>query len=449
VTDSWKQSIQDQVKIINDLILQGNRSDAVQQATTLLNRGDRHPFVLSFLAHESLLQRDFPEAVLLSEEALQLSPDHLSLKRNLGIALLENGQNSRAIETFSRLINAGHEIPDLYYCLGSALRRSGEDYWSAVSFQKGVLIEQSEQRLGLATGTVPDQVLRHEGLQRVEAQLRRQLDQLIVRTERKTPNSITERVRRLSEHLCQDPSSLDALNLGRTASLLIFLETLDWAVPLSRTSFSWLIQLEHRFMDLIEQISELLLPDNRHHWVETEDQNGSDVVQCPLIVHGSKRRFNLPSVDALINQLQTILGQRISSLLPQVAIIRILPGTSLEQPLVNTPMMVSVVLPLFWPDGCQIGSDSQPYVQLVGRLIVPAGESLEIRNQSGRDAVCLFLNVAHPDVSDAERRALNAIVLELSSWLKLCESFSPSDLSLSCSAWLRACRRSHDLLRKT
>lgn len=433
MTDRSDHRIQEQIRAINSLISRNERQAAVQQATALLDQGQRHPFILSFLAHESLLQRDFSRAVQLSEEALQLSPENPSLKRNLGIALKDDGQYDRAVETFSSLINSGHPLPNLYHHLGSALHRAGQDYWSAVSFQKGLLIERSEHRLGVVAEAPSDVdlALAREGVQRIESQLRHQLDGLIDRSRRKAPESVTPRVQRLCEYLCQEPARLDALHRGQAAQLLDAPAALAWPVGLNRLSFDWLVQLEHRFVDLLEGSSVLLQPDQRHLWIEADAPESRAVASCPLIRQGHKQHHGLTAVDRMTDQIQSLLGQRVSNLLPEVTLFRLAPQAALEPPLITTSLMVTVLLPLIWPTGCQVVDNGESLEQVVGRLLVPAAETLVIRNDSSRDALFLCLNVAHPDLSAAERGTLNAILLELSSWITLCESFSPGELSLS------------------
>lgn len=117
------------------LLLEADRSQAT---ATRLDPND--PLALAFRAELSVDQQRFEPALLQIEQALELDPESLDVRRVYGTVLESNGYYDDAIEAYQSALEINPNLTFLYLRIGANHRRQGRIEQALTAFDKAATI---------------------------------------------------------------------------------------------------------------------------------------------------------------------------------------------------------------------------------------------------------------------------------------------------------------------
>ena len=118
------ESIEELLKRAVAMHSEGRIDDAANIYEVILARDPENTDALHLSGLAAQFRGDIDQALTLIGRAVQLAPDFVQYRSNLGILLQEAGRLDLALEAFWEAIAINRQIPELFYHLGNALRET-------------------------------------------------------------------------------------------------------------------------------------------------------------------------------------------------------------------------------------------------------------------------------------------------------------------------------------
>ncbi len=101
------------------------RAEADQLAETLVARYPDSPSALHIAANQAAQMHQYEQAAELWQQAIELAPTSPGPQAGLGMVLMEQGQDQRAVEVLETALSRGAETAEIYQFLCQALQKLG------------------------------------------------------------------------------------------------------------------------------------------------------------------------------------------------------------------------------------------------------------------------------------------------------------------------------------
>ncbi len=115
--------------------------------------GDRAP-ELRMLALIHATRKEYPEAIRLLRQALELDPSNVAAHADLGTALMETGQRAAARAEFERALALSSDLPEVHNNLGQLLRDEGDLVGAVAAFERALALEPNHTQFRVNLGDV-------------------------------------------------------------------------------------------------------------------------------------------------------------------------------------------------------------------------------------------------------------------------------------------------------
>lgn len=424
-------SLSDRLQVARDLARSGKLDAAVALYQELLPQVPAEAG--EFLGIYALRQGRWRDAVLLLEQAVQLSPDNPMLLENLGIAHLELDQTDKATPLFLRVLEHRPEFFVSRLYLGLAARRGGHAsealsqlYWALAQAQKrGFWLNEKTTQPWLL-----NRVLEASAFVRDY-----QMEQLLVPLKEAGNGTCAAPLDRVDafvrSHLGVDPQKPSDPRQAPNKHYVPGLPSSPW---FDTGLLPWTRRLEEMFPAILEEYQSL----TGNSGVFESFLKFTSPAQIPKHLgtsgapprwdafffyrHGVRNEENCrrcPRTAALLEELPLI---RLPGLAPEICFSILTPGTHILPHRGDANLRSVVHLPLMVPPDCRLKVGGEERCWEPGRVLAfDDTYEHEAWNRSDQNRIVLLMDTWNPHLTQPEQHALTrvlAAMLELSAGIE-------------------------------
>ncbi|MGN6728839.1 MAG: aspartyl/asparaginyl beta-hydroxylase domain-containing protein [Rhodanobacteraceae bacterium] len=403
---------------------QGRIPEAERAYRAILTDTPDVPEALNFVAMCALSRGDLAEAQRLLDHAVELEPTQPEIWKSLGIVHLAADRSQRALECFERALqlDSSHFVARLHR--GAALERLGKRYEATANYYGAIVAAQNRgQWLNEAT-TPPGLRVAVLHAMRTVNQGRRQLflDLLAPLREQHGAGALKRVEQGLMIYLGDAPANYPD---PRQRPKFFYVPGLRTQPYFERELFPWHAELETHTDTIREELRGVLAdPQGVEPFLGTNDQ---EILEQQKALrgergapqwnafffhrHGEVFEQNARRCPRTTDVLSSLPLVHIREHAPEVLFSVLTPGSHIlpHHGVTNTRLVTH--LPLIVPEDCAIRVGGQDHVWQEGRCVTFDDTfEHEAWNRSDKLRAVMLLDSWHPDLSEAERKAITELV---------------------------------------
>jgi aspartate beta-hydroxylase len=403
---------------------QGRIPEAESAYRAILTGTPDVPEALNFVAMCALSRGDLAEAQRLLDHAVELEPTQPEIWKSLGIVHLAADRSQRALECFERALqlDSGHFVARLHR--GAALERLGKQYEATANYYGAIVAAQNRgQWLNEAT-TPPGLRVAVLHAMRAVNQGRRQLflDLLAPLREQHGAGALKRVEQGLMIYLGDAPANYPD---PRQRPKFFYVPGLRTQPYFERELFPWHAELETHTDMIREELRGVLAdPQGVEPFLGTNDQ---EILEQQKALrgergapqwnafffhrHGEVFEQNARRCPRTTEVLSSLPLVHIREHAPEVLFSVLTPGSHIlpHHGVTNTRLVTH--LPLIVPEDCAIRVGGEDHVWQEGRCVTFDDTfEHEAWNRSDKLRAVMLLDSWHPDLSEAERKAITELV---------------------------------------
>jgi aspartate beta-hydroxylase len=403
---------------------QGRIPEAERAYRAILTDTPDVPEALNFVAMCALSRGDLAEAQRLLDHAVELEPTQPEIWKSLGIVHLAADRSQRALECFERALqlDPSHFVARLHR--GAALERLGKRYEATANYYGAIVAAQNRgQWLSEAT-TPPGLRVAVLHAMRTVNQGRRQLflDLLAPLREQHGAGALKRVEQGLMIYLGDAPANYPD---PRQRPKFFYVPGLRTQPYFERELFPWHAELETHTDMIREELRGVLAdPQGVEPFLGTNDQ---EILEQQKALrgdrgapqwnafffhrHGEVFEQNARRCPRTTEVLSSLPLVHIREHAPEVLFSVLTPGSHIlpHHGVTNTRLVTH--LPLIVPEDCAIRVGGEDHVWQEGRCVTFDDTfEHEAWNRSDKLRAVMLLDSWHPDLSEAERKAITELV---------------------------------------
>lgn len=396
----------------------GKHEEAERVLRELLRHAPNHVPVLRYLASRAVAREDFAEAQKLIEQAIRIAPDAPMLHQHLAIILRARGFLKGSLLAFEATLRLEPRQPMHWIQRGEVLESLGRDIEATASYKRaadlsgnlGSLARAKQNALEVlpVIGRAARKLIRAR-----EDAVNRQVGGLVDEHGTEALARVIEAKRHLTKSIppaYADPLQRPAFCYCPSLRAQPFFKARE--IPALRS-------LEERTAEIVEELRGVLGdPGDLAPYVEAppgreaqwRELNGSRKWSSYHLYKGGRRIdghcARCPKTTEAIESLPLV---RLQGHAPEVFFSILEPGTHIPPHFGLANYKLAVHLPLLIPDGCaiRVGDNTQTWAP--GKcLVFDDSFEHEAWNRSDEKRAVLIFEVWHPDLSEPEKRYLEA-----------------------------------------
>jgi len=403
---------------------QGRIPEAERAYRAILTDTPDVPEALNFVAMCALSRGDLAEAQRLLDHAVELEPTQPEIWKSLGIVHLAADRSQRALECFDRALqlDSSHFVARLHR--GAALERLGKQYEATANYYGAIVAAQNRGQWLNEASTPPGLRVAVLHAMRTVNQRRRQLflDLLAPLREQHGAEALKRVEQALMIYLGDAPANYPD---PRQRPKFFYVPGLRTQPYFERELFPWHAELE-RHTDMIrEELRGVLAdPQGVEPFLGTNDQ---EILEQQKALrgdrgapqwnafffhrHGEVFEQNARRCPRTTEVLSSLPLVHIREHAPEVLFSVLTPGSHIlpHHGVTNTRLVTH--LPLIVPEDCAIRVGGEDHVWQEG-VCVTFDDTFEHEawNRSDKLRAVMLLDSWHPDLSEAERKAITELV---------------------------------------
>ena len=403
---------------------QGRIPEAESAYRAILTETPDVPEALNFVAMCALSRGDLAEAQRLLDHAVELEPTQPEIWKSLGIVHLAADRSQRALECFDRALqlDSSHFVARLHR--GAALERLGKQYEATANYYGAIVAAQNRGQWLNEASTPPGLRVAVLHAMRTVNQGRRQLflDLLAPLREQHGAGALKRVEQGLMIYLGDAPANYPD---PRQRPKFFYVPGLRTQPYFERELFPWHAELE-RHTDMIrEELRGVLAdPQGVEPFLGTNDQ---EILEQQKALrgdrgapqwnafffhrHGEVFEQNARRCPRTTEVLSSLPLVHIREHAPEVLFSVLTPGSHIlpHHGVTNTRLVTH--LPLIVPEDCAIRVGGEDHVWQEGRCVTFDDTfEHEAWNRSDKLRAVMLLDSWHPDLSEAERKAITELV---------------------------------------
>lgn len=396
----------------------GRLDEAARLWGQVLSLQPEHPQALFHLGQHKLLQRDAAAALALLERAAQADPKTPAIPLNIAFAHRSSGNTQAEFAALDRALAIDPYFYPALLTKGDALRRLGRPRGAAKVFKDAIAIMPPEHRLPeeLKTAAANARAAVRDDAAAMENYLNERLTALSGHEPAKVSSRLEECVgiaAGTKKAFVQRPTMLNFPQLP--------------AVPFyERSGFPWLEKLEKSTGDIRNELVALLAKQNEEganftpyvdHAEGAAQSQWGDLNRSPdwgayfLWDDGRPVAEHIEACPRTAELLRQFPLAEVPGAAPNVFFSLLRPGTHIPPHTGVTNARLIVHLPLIVPEGCWFRVGNETRVVREGQAwVFDDTIEHEAKNESGRPRIILIFDVWNPNVREAERPYVAALV---------------------------------------
>lgn len=410
----------------------GDVAGALRLFGSVLEADPTNASALSYLAAAALARGDSAQAVTMMRRSSALRPDDMTLCYNLAVTLEKAGQLDEAKAELQRILCVDAHAFEAELVLGRVCDAMG-DHAEAVFRYFGAVKRARAAGAWLNDASVPAWLHKHviQAMRVAQTGYHEFLSDALDRVrERFGPDSIKRIDEAVRVHLNEVPRNYAD---PRQRPTFFYIPGLP-AVPVySNDRFPWMSVLENAFPVIREEVAGLLQADgidepfNRYATPEQAaaslaGSRGEPAWKAKFFFrHGApypETHERCPATSAALAQVDLC---RITDHAPEVCFSLLTPGTHILPHRGVTNARLVCHLALVIPEDCALSVVGRELHWEEGKCFVFDDTfEHEAWNRSDRNRAVLLMDVWNPDLSPAERSALDAVIMAIGVFNRAC-----------------------------